>query len=225
MSKIVKNQLLRALADHESVMASRLMATGDAKTAKELFSQAAAKYEYLACEFRGDSRMNLLALAQELARKAEDNRAVYRVSSKIIAVMVSPQGELPVVELKPGKISSELVKDCPKTHEIMEKDSGNAKYIYRVSIPTATTHINQFTEFRLRFAPGVLTDMLVNSVNQTVWVRDSGESGLLNVGFQYKHTGYLKIFSSHPKDKHEYMKKIIDVYGASLDLIFQNYKR
>ena len=225
MHMIVKNQLLRALADHESVMANRLMAGGDAQAAKELLSHSSAKYEYLAAEFKGDSRTALLNLALGLARRAEDNRAVYRVSSKILAVMISPEGALPVMELNPGKISAEPVRDCPKTQEIIEKYSGSVKYVYRVNIPVGNLPINQFTEFRLRFPPGVLTDMLVGSVRQTVWVRDSGESGLLNVGFQYKHSGYLKIFSSHPKEKHEYMKKIIDIYGASLDRIFKNYKR
>ena len=70
MRMIVKNQLLRALADHESVMANRLMAGGETQTAKEFLSHASAKYEYLAAEFRGDSRSNLLNLALELARRA-----------------------------------------------------------------------------------------------------------------------------------------------------------
>ena len=51
------------------------------------------------------------------------------------------------------------------------------------------------------------------------------QSGLLNVGFQYKQIGYLKIFSSHPKEMHEYMKDIINIYGASLDRIFRDLKR
>ncbi len=225
MLMIVKTQMLRSMADHEDIMAHRLMASGDVQGAKLFWSSASSKYEYLAREFRGDSRMNLLNLSREIARRAQDSRAVYRISSKILAVMVSPDGELPVMELRPETISAEPVRDCPKTHELIEKDSGSAKYVYRVEIPFENSARNQFAEFRRRFPPGLLTDMLAGSVRQTIWVRDSAESGLLNVGFQYKHTGYLKIFSTHPKEKHEYMKGIINTYGASLDRIFQNLKR
>ena len=222
---IIKNQMLRALADHEYIMANGLMASGDMQGAKMFWSFASTKYEYLAAGFGGDSRMNLLNLSREIARQAEDSRAVYRISSKILAVMISPEGELPVMELRPGIISAEPVKDCPKTHEVMEKNSGSAKYVYRVEIPFGNSPVNQFAEFRRRFPPGVLTDMFYGAIRQIVWVRDSAESGLLNVGFQYKQTGYLKIFSSHPKDKHGYMKDIIDIYGTSLDRIFQGLKR
>ncbi len=225
MLMIIKNQMLRALADHENIIANRLMTSGDMQGAKLFWSFASAKYEYLAAEFKGDSRMNLLNLSREIARRAEDSRAVYRISSKILAVMISPEGELPVMELWPGTVSTEQVNDCPKTNELMEKDSVSAKYIYSVKIPFGNPATNQFAEFRRSFPPGVLTDILVGSTRQTIWIRDSAESGLLNVGFQYKQAGYLKIFSSHPKERHEYMKSIINIYGASLDRIFQNLKR
>ncbi len=219
MEVVTKNKMIDMLARCEMALAERRLEEGKTDVARLLFADSAGKYEYIAStRDKKVDGMRTLEHALKLALKADDQKRIYSITSRIVELEVFPERRLRPIGLLGSNFelvgASPLIRGVQKKTEVHSPDMTYYKYI----IDMSNGNFERIVEVA---GDGDLKKTLMDLKREQIRIEDDALEGMAITLNYTAPTELMDLSSRHKREDSEYVKNVINVLGNSLELLLK----